>query len=166
MNSADTFLNILSKLALAYLVNPLIVRKCASLMEFAEELINFKGTVVEHKFVPESALLDGAYLLVVTDDLLEIPGECENICMLLLIECHVDPKFPVFLFDIDGGLILLLHFDLGRIISAGISLSLNGPCGSQKRHDPPLRANQSSLSTELSHNLLHILLYIILIIQL
>ena len=152
MNSADAFLYILSELALAYLVYPLIVRKCASLMEFAEELINFKGAVVEHKFVPESAILDRAYLLVVTDDLLEIPGECENICMLLLIECHVDPKFPVFLFDIDGGLILLLHFDLGRIISAGISLSLNGPCGSQKRHDPSLSANQSSLSTELSHN--------------
>ena len=129
MNSADTFLNILSKFALTHLVYPLIVRKCACLMEFAKELINFEGAVVEHKFVPESALLDGAYLLVITDDLLEIPGEGDDIGMLLLIECHVYTKFPVFLLNIDGGLFLLLHFDRGCVISAGVSLPLNGPSG-------------------------------------
>ena len=152
MNSTDTFLYILSELALTYLVYPLIVRKCASLMEFTEELINFEGAIVEHKFVPESALLDGAHLLVITDDLLEIPGECEDKGMLLLIECHVYTKFPVFLLNIDGGLFLLLHFDRGCVISAGVGLPLNGPSGTQKRHHSSLRSNQSSLSTELSHN--------------
>jgi len=131
MNSADTFLNILSKLALAHLIDPLIVRKCASLMEFAEELINFKCAVVEHKFVPESSLLNGTHFLVVTDDLLEIPGESEDICMLLLIECHIYAELPVLLLNIDCCLFLLLHFDLGRVISAGVSLSLNGPSGTQ-----------------------------------
>lgn len=134
-------------------------------MEFAEKFIHLKGAVVEHKFVPESALLDGTHLLVVTDDLLEIPGEREDISMLLLIECHVNTEFPVSLLNIDSGLFLLLHFNFGRVISAGIGLSLNGPSGAQKRHDSSLRANQSCLSTELSHNLLHILLYIILIIS-
>jgi hypothetical protein len=121
-------------------------------MEFAEELVYFEGAVVEHKFVPKSALLDGAHLLVITDDLLEIPGEREDICMLLLIECHVYAELPVLLLNIDAGLFLLLHFDLGRVVSAGVSLSLDGPSGAQKRHDSSLRANQSSLSTELSHN--------------
>ena len=85
-----TLLNVLCELALAYLVDPLIVRKGACLMELAEKLVYLECAIVEHELVPEGALLDGAHLLIVADDLLEIPGESENIGMLLLIESHVD----------------------------------------------------------------------------
>lgn len=124
VNSADTFLDVLSKLAFADLVQPEVIRECASLMELTEKFIYFEGAVVEDELVPESALLDGADLLVVTDDLLEVPGECEHISMLLLIECHVDTELSVFLIEINSALLLLLDFDLSGVESAGNGLTL------------------------------------------
>ena len=76
VNSADTFLDVLSKLAFADLVQPEVVREGASLVELTEKFIYFECTIVEYELVPESTLLNRAHLLVITDDLLEVPGEC------------------------------------------------------------------------------------------
>ena len=76
MNSADTFLDVLSKLAFADLVQPEVVRKGASLMELTEKFIYFESGIVEDELMPKSALLDGTSLLVIADDLLEVPREC------------------------------------------------------------------------------------------
>ncbi len=93
-------------------------------MEFTEKFIYFKCGVVEDELVPESTLLDGANLLVIADDLLEVPGECKHISMLLLIECHVDTELSIFLIEINSTLLLLLDFDLSGVESAGKGLSL------------------------------------------
>lgn len=76
MNSSDTFFDVLSKLAFADLVQPEVVWEGASLMELTEKFIYFEGGIVEDELMPESALLDGASLLVIADDLLEVPREC------------------------------------------------------------------------------------------
>ena len=152
VNTAHTLLNVLRELAFTDLVEPLVVREGASLVELTEKLIYFKGGVVEHKLVPESALLNGAYLLVITDDLLEIPGEGENISMLLLIESHVDTDLSVYIIDINCVLFLLLNLDFGGVESARELVALKGSRCSQKRHESSLGANKSCLSKELSRN--------------
>lgn len=113
VNSSHTLFNILSKFALANLIKPVVVRECAGLMEFTEELVNLKGGIVEHELVPEAACLDGASLLLeVCNDLLKIPGEGQHVCVLLLIKCHIDSQFLVSLVKIHCGLLLLLQLDL------------------------------------------------------
>ena len=152
VNSADTFLNVLCELSLADLIEPHIIRKCCSLMEFTEELVHFEGTVVEYKFVPESTLLNWAYCLVITNDLLKIPGESKNICMLLLNECHVNTDLLVSLINVNSVLFLLLDLNLSGIESTGNALALKRSCSCHKRHHSALRADKSCLSAELSRN--------------
>ena len=45
-------------------------------MKFAEQLVDLVVSVVKHEFVPETAVSDlRGLVLVVGDDLLEVPGE-------------------------------------------------------------------------------------------
>ena len=45
-------------------------------MEFTEKLVNLIASVVEYKLVPETALRNlGGRVLVISDDLLKVPGE-------------------------------------------------------------------------------------------
>ena len=108
VNSANTLFNVLSELALANLIDPQVIGKGTCLVEFTEKLIHLKRGIVENKLVPEGTFLDGAYFLVVTDDLLKIPGESEDISMFLLIECHVYTEFSVFLVEIYSSFLLFL----------------------------------------------------------
>jgi len=52
-------------------------------VELSEELVYFKSSVVEYKLLPERGDWACSTLLF-ADDLLEIPGEAENISVLLL----------------------------------------------------------------------------------
>lgn len=148
MNSADTLFNVLGKLLLADLIEPVIVRESACLVEFTEELVDLKCGIIKNKFIPVGSLLDGADLFKITDDLLEIPRECENIGMLLLIECHIDTQLLVFLFQVDGSLLLLLKLDLSSKEFAGKGLALKRSSCGEKRHHAAVRADQSCLSAE------------------
>jgi len=152
VNSADTLFDVLRELALTDLIEPLVIGKGGSLMEFTEEFVHLEGAVVEDEFVPEGTLLDGAHLLVVIDDLLEIPGEGKNIGMLLLIECHVNTDLLVSLINVNSILFRLLELDLGGIESAGNAMALKRSGSCQKRHHSALGTDKSCLSAELSHN--------------
>ena len=88
-------------------------------MELTEQLIYFESSVVEYELVPEGSLFDRAHLFVIANDLLEIPGESEDIGMLLLVEIHIDTNLPIFLIEVHCGLLLLLDFDFCSIESAG-----------------------------------------------
>jgi len=77
-------------------------------MEFTEELVNLKLGIIHYELVPERVLLYRSHPLIITNDLLEIPGEREDICMLLFTKCHVDTQLFVFLFDFDCSVFLLL----------------------------------------------------------
>jgi hypothetical protein len=83
VNTTDAFLYIVSQFPLADGVEHDIVRQSTSLVELSEELVYFKSSVVEYKLLPECGDWACSTLLF-ADDLLEIPGEAENISVLLL----------------------------------------------------------------------------------
>lgn len=138
MNSANTLLNILCELAFADLVQPLVIRKGSGLMEFTEKFIHLERGVVENKLVPESTLLNGADTLIITNDLLEIPGEGKDISMLLLIESHVNTELLISLIKINSILLLLLDFNFGSVESARNIMALKSSCYIKKWHHSAL----------------------------
>lgn len=87
-------------------------------MKLTEELVDLIGCIVADELVPEGASFHLAGLtFVIVDDLLEVPREGENVCVLLLIENSVDTESLVSLIQLNSVFLLLLYLKGSREVS-------------------------------------------------
>lgn len=84
-------------------------------MELAEELVELEGRIVEDELVPVVALGQGTVLaLEVVDNLLEVPGEGQDIGVLLLGELSINAETLVSLVQLYLRFNGLLDFKLTK----------------------------------------------------
>jgi len=128
MDAADALIDVLAEFALADVADESVVGECAGLVEFAEELVDLEGCVVGDELVPEAASLHLTGLsFIIIDDLLEIPGEGQHVCMLLLIEHHVHSELLVFLLQLHCAILLLFELEVSS--GEGSNWHLGGHTG-------------------------------------
>lgn len=86
VDSLETVGSIASQLTLAHLIEPSVVWDSAGLMELSEEVIEGNdGSSVGHELVPVGGLAHNFVIsFELIDDLLEVPGEGEDVSVLVL----------------------------------------------------------------------------------
>lgn len=115
VDALETFLDIGSELAFESVVEVFIVRQSTVLVELAEELVELEGRVIEDELVPVVALGQGTVLaLEVGDDFLEVPGEGQDVGVLLLRELSVNAEALISLVKLNGRVNGLLDFELAE----------------------------------------------------
>lgn len=110
LNSPDAFLDIVGKFWLTDGLKAFIVRDCRCLVELSEQNVEINhGARVYHEFVPVSVSAHWfAALLELADDLLEVPGEGENVSMFVFVEGDIGSHH--FLMFSDGSFLWLAIF--------------------------------------------------------
>lgn len=125
VDSLDTLLHIFRQLALADSLESHEVGDGAELVELSEQNVDFIQSirVIQETIPVGSVWKHSAIIFEVSNDFREVPGEGEDIGVLLLTEDHIDSLLFALGFDVDlGGLrgFLLLDACLGGEEAGGL----------------------------------------------
>jgi hypothetical protein len=78
-------------------------------MEFSEKRIKLIDSVGMNIFVPIARGWESFMAFIVTNNLLKVPWESENISVLLLIESHINSQSLVFVIQVNCLLLFWLY---------------------------------------------------------
>ena len=123
VDTIETLVDSGSQSAFAHFVDSSCVVQGTHLVELTVQLIELPDrTRVTHKHVPETARLRSVASLEFVDNLVEVPRECQHVCMFLLGELGVDTKSFVLVSDIDLGLLVILgdYCSVGEFTSSDL----------------------------------------------